>query len=146
MPSHSFQFTSVDSAIRPYGQRTPSDYINQIEPEIRAGLNNQQLQEFERILYHALPKPSPKIVDLRFGIDLILTRFFIVVMVGQDRRRQTRHYPITPLTQIGNVIAAVVLLVSLNLILSLTLFLSAYLVKSALGINLFPGHLWSIFR
>ncbi|HEY9876972.1 MAG TPA: hypothetical protein V6D29_00890 [Leptolyngbyaceae cyanobacterium] len=146
MPLQSSQFSHVDPTIRPYVQRTPADYINQIEPEIRASLNQQQIQEFERILYQALPKPAPKIVDLRFGIDLILTRFFIVLMVGQDRRKRPRQYPTTPLTRIGNVIAAVVLLVSLNLTISLTLFLSAYLVKSALGINLFPGHLWSIFQ
>lgn len=146
MPLSSSHFSSVELTIRPYGQRTPADYLDQLEPEIRAGLNEQQLQEFERILYQALPKPSPKIVDLRFGIDFILTRFFIVLMVGQDRRRQSRRYPVTPLARLGNVIAAVVLLVSLNLTISLTIFLSAYLVKSALGINLFPGHLGNIFQ
>lgn len=129
--------------MRSYGQLTAADYLNQMDPLLRASFTPLQLAEVERLLDQARPQPSAKIVDLRFSIDLLLTRYFIVLLVGQDRRKQTRHRVVTPLTRIGNWIAAMGLLLSLNVLLSLTLFLGAYLVKSALNIDLMPGHLWN---
>ncbi|MEB3210803.1 MAG: hypothetical protein VKL39_05590, partial [Leptolyngbyaceae bacterium] len=84
------------------------------------------------------PKPSPKLVDLRFGIDLLVSRFYVVVFVGKDRRQRRRDYVPSPLARIGNVIVAIALLIGINVLISLGIFLLAYLAKSAIGINLFP--------
>jgi hypothetical protein len=132
--------------MRSYSQLTAADYIDQMEPLIRESLTGPQLVEIGRLLDKALPKPSPKIVDLRFSINLVLTRYFIVLLVGQDRRKQPRARNVSPLTRLGNLVAAVFLLLSLNVTLSLALLLGVYLVKSALGINLLPGHFWSNIR
>ncbi|MDY6936883.1 MAG: hypothetical protein SWY16_04380 [Cyanobacteriota bacterium] len=124
-----------------YADRTPEDYINGIDPEIRSSLNEEQLAEIRRAIDSAIPKPAPKIVDLRFVVDLVLTRFYVVLLVGKDRRKKPRKYVPNQMAKVGNTLAAIVLLVGLNLTISAFLFFGAYLVKSAFGIDLFPGNL-----
>lgn len=136
-PSRLFSRSSSATRNRP----SPDSYLAQLEPTISASLTQEQRREFERILGLAIPKPSPKLVDLRFEIDLIFNRFFIVLFVGEDRRRRIRRYPVSQVTRWGNAIAATVLLMGFNLAATATVFLVAYLIKSAIGIDLFPGHL-----
>jgi hypothetical protein len=120
--------------------RSAATYLNHLDPDLRANLLPQQLAEIERVIDLAIPKPSAKLVDLRLDIDLLVSRYFIVLMVGKDRRRSLRNAPVSPATQFGNWIAAVVLLLGFNLAISVAVLLLAYLVKSALGIDLTPGH------
>lgn len=115
-------------------------YLNQLAPEVQTSLTPQQLAEVERVIALAIPQPAPKVVDLRFDIDLLVSRYFIVLMVGKDRRRASRSRSVSRLTQFGNWVTAVVLLLGFNLALSASILMLAYLVKSALGINLLPGH------
>lgn len=126
---------------KPYGERTAEDYLQYMEPNVLSGLNARQVGEFKRLLELAIPKPAPKIVDLRIALDLIITKYYIVVFVGKDRRKQPRRYSVTPVTRVGNTIVACLLLLALNLGVTVSLFLAAYLMKSAAGINLLPGHL-----
>lgn len=119
--------------------RTVDDYLDYMANDVRASLDRYQMSEVRRLLAIAMPKPSPKIVDLRFTVDLILSRFYVVLFVGKDRRGRQRQYRAGALTRVGNFIAAVVLLVSLNLLISLFIFMLAYLMKSAVGIDLFQG-------
>lgn len=121
-------------------QRTGADYLAYINPAIQESLTPEQQTEIERVIDLALPRPAPKLVDLRFDIDLITSRFFIVLFVGKDRRQADRHHRVSRLTTVGNWLAAIVLLIGVNLAISIGVLLLAYLVKSALGINLFPGH------
>lgn len=119
--------------------RTPDDYLSTIDPDVLASLSAEQLAAVTAAIDAAIPKPAPKLVDLRFGVDLIVSRFYVVLFVGKDRRQQRRAYPVpTRLAKVGNAIAAVVLLVGINLLVSLVLFLAAYLFKSAIGVDLFP--------
>ena len=119
---------------------TAAAYLAQLDPEVQTSLTPQQRAEVERVIDLAIPKPAPKLVDLRFDIDLLISRYFIVLMVGKDRRRTPRSLPVSRLTQFGNWVAAVVLLLGFNLALSTSVLMLAYLIKSALGINLLPGH------
>ncbi|MFM7471198.1 MAG: hypothetical protein ACKO5P_06800 [Nodosilinea sp.] len=123
-----------------------SDYLNRMVPEVRASLTPDQYKEVSRVLQLAIPRPSPKIVDLRFDIDLLFGRFFIVLFVGKDRRRSPRQQPVGRLTTLVNWATAVVLLLGINLMISVTLFLGAYLIKSAVGINLISGHLGDLIH
>lgn len=124
---------------RPYGQRTPDDYLALLDEEDRASFSESQLDCIRTLLRSAIPQPSPKIVDLRFDIDLLLSRFYVVLFVGKDRRRQRRSPVPRLLTRIGNVIIAIALLIGINLLFSVCLFIFLYLVKSALSIDLFQG-------
>jgi hypothetical protein len=88
----------------------------------------------------------PKLIDIRFAVDLVFTRFYIVLMVGKDRRGRRRAHPVRGFTKVGNAIAAVLLLLGANLAISAFMVLSFYLIKSMLGINLMPGHLTDYFK
>jgi hypothetical protein len=119
---------------------TPDHYLAQITPSVRDSLTPDQWAEVSRVVNLALPKPSPKLIDLRVDMDLLISRYYIVIMVGKDRRRSARPPVISPVTRWVNWVAAVLLLLGFNLAVSVGLFLLAYLLKSALGINLLPGH------
>ena len=121
-----------------YSSRMPEHYFQALEPELRDSFTPEQTEAIYAMLGAAIPKPRPKLVDLRFTIDLVLARFYVVLFVGKDRRQQTRSYLPSSMSRMGNAIAAVVLLLGLNLLISIFLFLFAYLIKSAAGIDLFP--------
>ncbi|MDV2991937.1 MAG: hypothetical protein N4J56_001591 [Chroococcidiopsis sp. SAG 2025] len=124
-----------------YRTRNPEYYLQQVEPNILASFNTEQLQVIINILTQAIPQPSPKIVDFRFNIDLIFSRFYLVLFVGKDRRKRRRRYIPERLARIGNAIAVVMLLLGANLVISGVILLFAYLLKSAVGIDFFPGHI-----
>ncbi|MGF1460306.1 MAG: hypothetical protein ACFBSG_14935 [Leptolyngbyaceae cyanobacterium] len=122
-------------------ERSPQDILNQMSPELRAQLMPHQRHEVERLIALALPRPPvPKLVDLRLNIDLLIGRFFLVLYVGKEQRRMPRQRPDSPGTAMLNWLAAVILIVGVNFTFCLSLILMAYLVKSALNINLLPGH------
>lgn len=129
-----------DNALNHTG-RTVDYYVNKINANVDERLTFQQSEIVRAALESAMRDQCPKLVDLRVYIDLIVSRFFIVLFVGKDRRKNPRFYPATGVTAIANRFAAVILLVGLNLTVSLFIFLVVYLIKSALGINLFSGHL-----
>jgi hypothetical protein len=129
---------SQQSTSSGYRFRTPEDYLKRMEPEVLASFTPDQLRAIKSTLKAAIPQAAPKTVDLRIGIDLILFRFYVVLLVGRDRRRQQRYEIPGPVSRLGNAIAAILLLISINLLISLFILLFAYLVKSALGIDFFP--------
>lgn len=116
---------------------TPEDYFNAIDPALRESFTPLQTQAILSLLAEAIPQTSPKLVDLRFSVDLVLSRFYVVLFVGKDRRRQKRSYMPDSVSRWGNITAAVLLLIGLNLLLSLFIFLLLYLLKSAVGVDLF---------
>lgn len=122
-----------------HAARPPEYYLQTIDPEIRASFTPEQVAAIRHVLTIAIPKPAPKLVDLRFSVDLILSRFYVVLLVGKDRRKQNRSYLPEPVARLGNTLAAIVLLIGLNLLITLVLMLFVYLAKSAIGIDLFPS-------
>lgn len=129
-----------------YSARTADYYLQKINTNVLDSLSAEQLVAIRIALESAIPKPSPKIVDLRVNIDLIVSRFYVVLFVGKDRRKQQRLHKASAMTKIANIVAAIMMLVGLNLSISLFIFLVLYLIKSSLGINLFSSHLSDYLR
>ena len=123
-----------------YASHTPNYYLSRLASPIRESLTPEQLEAFHQVLSEAIPKPSAKLVDLRFVIDLIFSRFYVVLFIGKDRRTKQRRYMPHALTKAGNAIAVIVILLGANLTISAFILLLAYLLKSAIGIDLLPGH------
>ena len=126
-------------------QRTPSALIDCMSPVVRSTMSQSQLDEVKRIVTMALPQPSPKLIDLRFELDLLLARYYFVLFVGKDRRKSSRKYSKSKFTLLANKVAAFVLLVGCNLAISASIVLFLYLLKASFGINLLPGHLRELF-
>jgi hypothetical protein len=127
-----------------HGEQTESkvDYIlKQINADVRESLTPEQLSEVRSMVRSSILQSSPKLVDLRVNVDLIFTRFYVVLFVGKERRKNHRAHTVSGITVITNKVAAIGLLIGLNLTVSVFIFLLAYLIKSALGINLLAHHL-----
>jgi hypothetical protein len=129
-----------------YSLRTADYYLAKIDSGTLATFSSEQLNIVHALLTEAIPRSSPKLVDLRFVVDLIIARFYVVLFVGKDRRKNPRKYEPEGIARIGNIIAAILFLLGANLIISALIVLIAYLVKSAVGINLFPEHLPDLIK
>ncbi len=112
-----------------------------IDPELLNNITPEQWTAIEKYVFNGKGRKQPKLVDIRFVVDLVLTRFYIVLLVGKDRRAQSRNYPLTRLMRLGNIVAAVLLLIGANLVISACILLVFYLAKSAFGYDFLPGHI-----
>lgn len=147
-------------------QQPSTDYLSALDDSVLASLNSSQklaLQTlFDQILQRhreqnlsdvkasqdfrintpdsSVQEKRSKLIDIRFVTDLIFSRFYVVLLVGKDARKNQRNYPVTGITKIGNIIAAIFLIITINLLISAFLLLGIYLLKSALSIDLLPGH------
>lgn len=131
--------SETDASDRPhYQERTPVCYLDKLDPALRSGLTEPQLEAVRQLLEETIPRPGPKLVDLRFWLDLFAYRFYIVLFVGKDRRGRKRADRLEPMARKGNAIVALMLLIGLNLLVSLFILLIALLIKTAIGFTLFP--------
>ncbi len=153
--------TPTDSLSQPI---SGPDY-KQLDPSLLSNLNPSQVLEIKKFISQAIAhevtqktadlsinhnqlesqdftrkKRKSKLIDIRFVIDLLFSRFYVVLMVGKDIRKGQRSYPTSRATKAGNMIAAFILIVAMNLLISAILLLGLYLLKSALNIDLMPGH------
>ena len=143
-----------------------NDYLKHLAPTVLSSLDSSQIQAIHNLIDQVVindrkqrsivPKSDQnqsikqafssknkktKLIDIRFIINLIFSRFYVVLLVGKDIRKEQRSYPIKGITKAGNMITAFVLIISINLLISAVVLLGLYLLKSALGIDLFPGHI-----
>ena len=116
--------------------RQPEDYVQQLSAETLAALKPSQLEDIHRVIALALPDPAPKVLDVRFGINLLFARYFVVFFMGKERRKNARSRGLSWLSKVINAAIATGLVLSINLFVSLSLAIALYLVKSALGIDL----------
>jgi hypothetical protein len=85
------------------------------------------------------------LIDARFNVSLFFGRFYLVFQFGRDRR-ETRQSIFAERRRKAHVAMSLMMfsLLTLDIIAFLPgLFFLLYILKSALGINLFPNkHLW----
>ncbi len=144
---HKRVFTAPPAEDRPDHRRTPESFLQQLDPELLASYTPAQLQAIKDLLEKAIPKPAPKLVNLRFEIDLLFESFYFVLFVGKNRRQQRRRYPVSWIERWGNTLVVIMVLLGLNLTISFSVLLMAYLVKSFVGIDFFPNeHLGDVIR
>lgn len=127
-----------------YNSRDANYYMYQIPSPTLDKLDDTDWERIKSVIDAAIPKPSPKIIDLRFVVDLIITRYFVVLLIGKDNRRQQRQYQVSTVTKLANIIAAILLIIAMSLLISAITILILYLIKSALGIDLFSGHITEV--
>jgi len=129
---------------RNYNDRDASYYMHQIPTQILDKLNEDERAEIQSVIKSAIPRPSPKIIDLRFIVDLIFIRYFVVLLIGRDMRKQQRQYQVNSITKVANIFMAIVLIIAMSLLISSVTILIVYLIKSSLGIDLLPGHITNV--
>jgi hypothetical protein len=117
-----------------------ADYtLSRLTPEVRDSLSDEQYNAIRDVL---LANDSSKrhAIDIRFSLPLFFARYYLVVVAGRDRRRQTRieelkrsHLGNLPL---GASLSLVVITLTVTLFWGL-LIAALYLLKRELGIDLF---------
>jgi hypothetical protein len=134
----------MNQAPRGYTSRDENYYMHQIPVETLEKLNQDERDHLKFVFRTALPNTTPKIIDLRFVVDLVFTRYFVVLMISKDRRKQQRQYEVSGVTKIANIIGAILLIIAMSLLISAMTFLLLYLLKSSVGIDLFSGHITKV--
>ena len=123
------QYTFVDSVVK------------RIDPKARESLTPEQLLSIREAIHSCRPLEHHP-VTVRGTLPLFFVRYYFVFFMGQDRRTsiqkveiKRRHHGIFA----GGLL---MLLVGFSPVILLVLFLF-YLLKSSLGIDIFPDkHLW----
>ncbi len=129
---------------RNYNDRDASYYMHQIPDQVLDKLNEEEREGLKSVIQSAIPRPSPKVIDLRFIVDLIFIRYFVVLLIGRDMRQQQRQYQVNGITKFANIVMAIVLIIAMSLLISSVTILIVYLIKSSLGIDLLPGHITNV--
>jgi len=125
-----------DRPLDPEG--TLADYLDTLPAELRASYSEAQLDAVKRLLAVAIPKPTPKLVDLRFLVNFLAYRYYVVFFVVKDRRQRVRSEPVQPMVSKGNLVTALLVLIGINLLISLFIVLVLFLIKSVVGYSLLP--------
>ena len=120
--------------------------INRIDDKVYKSFTPEQINAIKVAFDNIIEKPSPKLIDLRGTIDLIFSRFYFVLLVGKDRRKTKRDQKLTTISKLLNWTMALFLLFAINITLTLILGLTIYILKSAFGFDLLPGHLIEYLR
>ena len=129
----------IKACARNQSSQIYADYtISRIDRETRSSLSDRQLNAFRDAII-ASQSGSRHQIDCRFTVPLFLARFYVVLLIGRDRRKQTRLQEMRR-NQWGNVqLAPVLSFLLISLLISLlwfALFLAMYWLKRELGIDL----------
>jgi hypothetical protein len=118
--------------------------LSNIKPEVFKTLNLVQLEAIRQAISTNAPfRQHP--IDIRIALPLFFVKFYLVFLVGQDRRSDTRARESLRRTAVRGMIFILVLygLVALSIPL---IFLMLYALKSLMGIDIFPDkHLSDFF-
>lgn len=116
-----------------------NSYLERVPDSVKRSWSTEYYREIEEMIRLIMPKPSPKIVDIRLDINLIIAKFYIVLLMGPDQRSEQRKHIPQGVSQIGNWFVGILILIILNLAVSAVIFMVAYYVKCNLGINIFKN-------
>jgi hypothetical protein len=111
-------------------------FLDRVPKEVASTFTAAQLDAVRRAF--GARSPGAHTVDLRFSVPLGLRWFYVVFLVGRERRtinRQTLERLFRPILTFANVAVLSIFL----LMFSGAVFSLGYLGKRALGIDVFPG-------
>jgi hypothetical protein len=118
--------------------------FNRIEPEIRKSLTAAQISAIASAISEINTSDNYRI-DWRGSFSLFFARFYFMILVGRDLGIETRIVELER-RQRSLLLVKYMGKATIVLLLPLSFLYLLYLLKSALGINLFPNkHLWDFF-
>ena len=117
--------------------------LRRIAPEVRASLSPGQSEAIaDAIRSSQSQKQHP--IDIRGFFPLFFARYYFVFFMGRDQRRTTRAIE-TERRQKVALAGKVLFFISVFSPFILLIFLFLYVLKSVLGIDIFPNrHFWEI--
>lgn len=119
-----------------------SQFYHTLDKDVAHSLSEEQKREIEKAV-KSMGLVARHSIDIRETFPWFGKRFYYVFLCGRDRRKIRRER-----SRIGNVI--VTAMITLGAItVSLLALLALYLIKSALGIDIFKGFslgIWDWFK
>jgi len=117
--------------------------MSNIPPEVFSSLNIVQIQAIESAISRNAPfRKHP--VDLRGRLSLFFVRFYFVILIGRDRRGFSRNKE-DARRAMARSLSLATFLYALICMVAPVMFLAIYLLKTFLGIDIFPDHHLSDF-
>lgn len=121
--------------------------LESLPRDVRLSFTKRQVESLHQAFQRERWR-SRHLVDVRFAIPLYLARLYAVVLVGKDRRRTSQNTA-SEYRQTASTLIKVLLLFGFVLVFSAVVlvagFFFLYVLKSGLGINLFPDRHLSDF-
>lgn len=133
---------------KPSGQREVDAYtqhvMSNIEPAVFKSLNLVQLRAIESAISRNAPfRRHP--IDVRCVLPLFFIRLYAVILVGRDKRYNTRNKETSRKLYAQGLSLGAMIYILLAMTIPIA-FILLYLIKSFLGIDIFPDqHLWDFF-
>lgn len=108
----------------------------QIDPNVRCTLTPTQVTAIETAIRASRPYQKHS-VDIRGTFPLYLVRFYFVILIGRDKRTQTRNKEDQRRrkTAVGSAVLSVYIIICM---LTPLFFLILYILKTFLGVDFFP--------
>lgn len=129
-------------AIKAYSFRDVDYYMERIPETIVKKLSEEERTKLKGLISSTLPQPAPKLIDLRFEIDLIVAKYFFVLFVGNDRYKKRRidqysqqYHRTSAWRRFAHRLTAVLLFLIINLMISVCIIAFAYLTARLLGFH-----------
>ena len=119
--------------------------LGNIDPNVFRTLNLLQIEAIKNAVSASIPKQKHP-VDIRVQIPLFFMKLYLVLLIGRDRRSETRNKEDARRHKTGkmSVVTGAYLVISACFPI---LFLILYFIKSALGIDIMPDqHLSDLFN
>ena len=111
-----------------------------IEPKVRQTLTPEQLSAIEVAVSTSRARTA-RPLNIRGTIPLFFKRFYIVFVFGRDRRESTREVEFERRRK-ANFLTTLLFLAYVSVPVLIVVLVSLYFMKTALGIDLFAGHIW----
>lgn len=109
--------------------------LRRIPDHVRAALAPDQWEALKDAVQASRPR-GKHLVDLRMGIPLFFAKYYLVVLLGRDRRTSRREAKWSLRKRMAMARGVVCVCMALSPLLLLALLL-AYRLKCAMGINIF---------
>ncbi|ELP5728977.1 hypothetical protein QTV44_002232 [Vibrio vulnificus] len=120
-----------------------AQFYRTLDTEVAASLNAKQKREIEQAVL-SLGLVAKHSVDVRKSLPWFGKRYYLVLLCGRDRRQQLR----TEESKLANFLAVSFTVLFIFALIGLS-SLALYLLKSALGIDIFEGFslgIWDWFK
>lgn len=123
--------------------------VQSLPPEVRANFTPEQLAALHVALARAQKSARARhLVDLRFGVPLYWARYYVVLLLGRDQRSKVCEVQVDRRERTTHLLRAFLVLLLFSLLflgLAVVVLWLLYLLKSFLGIDIFPDrHLCDI--
>lgn len=131
--------------MKPVSDAMITHFFRRLDLEVLEGLTPRQRDAISDALRRSGPRRHA--VDLRWSMNLLFDRFYVVILAGRDLRRKQAESAERARADARTAIQSVLIILAFMIPILFVLALLLYGVKCMLGINIFESkHLMDFLR